>query len=207
MKTLSAVHDFGGWWRGIVCAVACLALHSTPQAEIVGLPAGGMLDTETGLIWAPLQQPGTWQEAAAAQGPRYRLATMDQLATLFEHAGVEFGSGSSPEPDAAFDAANTLIGYWGCVMCQQATGAEFWLADAGPEGTHAMGSIFTYYDDAANEYAWNAFCCWFMPDDYFEPMTTGAAYVQVIPEPETAALVLLGIAALALRARHCASRR
>jgi hypothetical protein len=190
--------------RALACAVLLLAAHAAARAQVIDLPNGDMFDTQTGLTWVGLSPARTWAEAAAV-GPHVRLVTSSELLTLFDHVGVRLGEGSSGpdlvDPDG--QAIASLIQRWGCVLCTQIAGSEFWLADPGSEpGTHLMAALFFWYDGSAGRYRWSARCCSSVPDDLFDEMATGAVRVLAIPEPQTWSLLLLGGAWLATRVRR-----
>ncbi|HEX6704835.1 MAG TPA: PEP-CTERM sorting domain-containing protein [Albitalea sp.] len=208
MKRLPAVFRAAGLWRRATCIFAFLALHAPSQAQFVELPSGAFMDQLSGLVWRG-GGGGTWAEAASAI-PGFRLASISEVNALFDHAGIEVGFGSNRDGDGEFGAAAGLVHLFGCVLCQKVQGFDFWVLDAGPPGTHGRGSIFVDYDPSVNLFSWRAGCCGFAPDDFFDPMTSGGLFVQIVPEPQSWALLLAGLALLAaarwrrLRARSTA---
>ena len=118
------------------------------------------------------------------------------MATLFAHTGIESASGRSRDFTGDFADVENLLSLWGCILCIDVRGFYFWAADAGPDpGTHASGAIFISFDRSSNEVTWLASCCGFIPDNTFDPMASGAALVRVVPEPQTWALLAIGLAA------------
>jgi PEP-CTERM motif-containing protein len=188
-------------WCRAACLLAAVALHAPLQAQLVELASGGFVDRQTGLVWQAGRAGETWQQTFLTTG--YRLASVAEVNTLFDHAGITSSIGSTSDPDdPRFGAVSGLIQLFGCILCDKTAGLDFWTLDEGPPGTHAMGSLFDGYDPSVNEYFWRAFCCFAASDDRFDPMAGGAVFVKIVPEPATWALLVMGVGALVARVRR-----
>lgn len=192
-----------GSWRLIVAVAATACTLQTHAALIPD--SQGLYDQATGLEWLRVDtgilRGISWEEAQAAV-PGYRLATIAETQAFFADAHIEGDGGDGVNADVQW-----LLDHWGTVdFFRSSMVSRFWLADAGPDGSHAMG-VLGQSSGPLEPPSWAArpFSEWALDGD----ITTSAALVRqasVIPEPASASLLLsafgFGAAAMAVRARR-----
>jgi hypothetical protein len=86
-----------------------------------------------------LSQAFTWDNANTA-GSTLRLATVDEVNTLFADAGIVGTRGEGLNP-----AVDSLARAWGSLSLKGGPSAEFWMADPGSNGTHALGHVGQFF--------------------------------------------------------------